>query len=639
MLGVAAAAAVAIPIAALAGPGSPEAPDLRADAPENPFLELYDDSAQHNLGIGDRLLIRFDGFVTNVGDGPLEISGNPQISDPGNDAGTRQRARDSITGNVDHVVGNPEVIYETADGHNHFHLQKVMRYSLWNQDRTAEVAPGQKVGFCLYDSEFAPQPRPPADPFVYTGAVTQFCDQNNPGTTDLVMGTSVGWRDVYDSGLSFQWVDVSNVAPGIYSLASEADPENRIWEGGGSYENNPRAFTPGNVTVPGYVAQPVSAPIDGATTVTLAAQNVGGVSNLRFKITAAPQHGTLNRAVGVEFTDPNVVYTPGGPGKPSDGFSYVAYRSDSQYPLNPPAATASLAGDDVAVAISGVPPRLIATTSAQLAANVTNGPNGVTWAVDGVVGGNATVGTITPQGLYVAPAVPPPGGSVVIRATSVDNPSVFAEAGIGIDPVPEPLPAPSPTETGPPTGTTTTTKALISKPVVYRRGRNLYARVDSGADGKVAIIGKHGRRTVGRCNTNLLNGQRFTCRMRLTKKQARTAHAISVTAIMRADDGRKKGTRTRLTTASKLAGPTARVRGRKITVTSRVSQDGTVKAEIFARGKRVAVCTRFQRAGTRFRCTRTLPKGVTPKQVRVKMTLSKRGSSKVLGRKVLAARR
>ena len=47
----------------------------------------------------------------------------------------------------------PRILYETQDGHNHFHLQKIARYSLWNQARTAEVAPGQKVGFCLEDTQ------------------------------------------------------------------------------------------------------------------------------------------------------------------------------------------------------------------------------------------------------------------------------------------------------------------------------------------------------------------------------------------------------------------------------------------------------------------------------------------------------
>ena len=50
-----------------------------------------------------------------------------------------------------------EVLYVNADGHHHFHLQHVAKYSLWNASRTAEVAPAQKVGFCLEDSEHEDQ--------------------------------------------------------------------------------------------------------------------------------------------------------------------------------------------------------------------------------------------------------------------------------------------------------------------------------------------------------------------------------------------------------------------------------------------------------------------------------------------------
>ncbi len=87
LLGVSAIAAAAVPVLTIANGAAPLAPDLRADPPENISQpELY----QTATGIGaGRLLVRFDGFVTNVGQGPIEISGNPQVT--GN-AGLHQRA-------------------------------------------------------------------------------------------------------------------------------------------------------------------------------------------------------------------------------------------------------------------------------------------------------------------------------------------------------------------------------------------------------------------------------------------------------------------------------------------------------------------------------------------------------------------
>jgi hypothetical protein len=96
------------------------------------------------------------------------------------------------------------------------------------------------------------------------------------------------------------------------------------------------------------------------------------------------------------------------------------------------------------VAISGAPSSLSVGTSAQLTATVTGGTGGVTWAVNGVAGGNSTVGTISSSGLYQAPATVPPGGAVTIRATSVSAPTAFDELQITIVDPGGPTPAPNP---------------------------------------------------------------------------------------------------------------------------------------------------------------------------------------------------
>jgi len=54
----------------------------------------------------------------------------------------------------------------------------------------------------------------------------------------------------------------------------------------------------------------------------------------------------------------------------------------------------------------------------QLTAYVQLSPNTVTWTVDGIAGGDSTVGTISSTGLYLAPAAPPASGTVSVRATS-----------------------------------------------------------------------------------------------------------------------------------------------------------------------------------------------------------------------------
>jgi large repetitive protein len=61
-----------------------------------------------------------------------------------------------------------------------------------------------------------------------------------------------------------------------------------------------------------------------------------------------------------------------------------------------------------------------------------NDNTNVTWSVNSVVGGNATVGTVTTQGLYTAPANALNSSSVAVTATSVADTSKFATATVTI---------------------------------------------------------------------------------------------------------------------------------------------------------------------------------------------------------------
>src|SRR5262245_61372826 len=54
--------------------------------------------------------------------------------------------------------------------------------------------------------------------------------------------------------------------------------------------------------------------------------------------------------------------------------------------------------------------------SRQFSAYVPISPNTITWSVNGIVGGDATVGTISPAGLYQPPAVIPAANVLTIAA-------------------------------------------------------------------------------------------------------------------------------------------------------------------------------------------------------------------------------
>ena len=172
----------------------------------------------------------------------------------------------------------------------------------------------------------------------------------------------------------------------------------------------------------------------------------------RFRIVTLPAHGTLRSgstvlAAGSVVTSASLSYTPASGYSGPDDFTFSAFDSTSPFPRQPAAASVSLTVGDQptgpSVAISGAPPTLQVGTSAQLTATVTNGPPDVTWSVNGVAGGNATVGTVSSSGLYRAPDAVPPGGSATVRATSTGTPTAFAEVVIGIEPAPPPEPSPA----------------------------------------------------------------------------------------------------------------------------------------------------------------------------------------------------
>ena len=87
----------------------------------------------------------------------------------------------------------------------------------------------------------------------------------------------------------------------------------------------------------------------------------------------------------------------------------------------------------VNVAVSPSSATLNTGASLQFSATVAGSSNtAVTWTVNNLAGGNATVGTISGAGFYTAPAAVPNPASVTIRATSVADATAFSTANISV---------------------------------------------------------------------------------------------------------------------------------------------------------------------------------------------------------------
>jgi hypothetical protein len=478
-------------------------PDLIADTPENisspqiasgPYLP------------GNRLIIRFDGFVTNVGAGYLQLKGNPQV--PGD---VRQYAEPQ-GGGAGVPLGAPEVKFEYADGHNHFHFMRAMRYSIWNDDRTAEAAPASKIGFCIYNSETATthETVTPGNPHGATRWIVgapgdNFCQQNNPGSGALDMGIDPGFRDVYDQTLAFQWVDASNVAPGVYWVAAQADPDNQIQET--NEGNNGITFGDVPVTIPGYTPRGIGKTVKkNPIPIDMSAGDFGGTGDLRFKVTSLPKHGKINVALNAVTTNPRIVFTPDKGYAGPDKFTYTAYDASFEFPLVKPQAAVTLAvGADagVAVGISGAPRKLYAGTGVKLKSKVVgSGSKAVRWSVNGVVGGNRKAGFISKKGLYIAPPKRPKGGTVRIRATSVLSSRRFDQVKIKILKSPKRLPI---------VGTRTGAFKGTFGAKLWNLRKQVHVATLARTPGVVSVKITNGSRTLKTCRAQVNGTQTFVC--------------------------------------------------------------------------------------------------------------------------------
>jgi hypothetical protein len=298
-------------------------PDLVAPEPTSPQVGTW------TLADGqDHLLVRFDGYIHNVGAGALEIRGSNPVN--GVMTTTGQRIYQSGGGFRDDNSRHPQIYFENNDAHNHWHLRNAARFSVWNESGTAEVAVGAKVGFCLQDVDhvdaFGPGNR------VYSSAATAYCEQGSPGASSVYEGISRGWEDVYAAKLPFQWVDLSDVAPGRYRIGEAVDPDNFVIESNEA-DNGP-TLAPDPITVPGYVAASGAVTAAHAQPIVLGAVPYGSPGPYQFKIESAPGHGTLNAPAGAPLTGNQVVYapTPGFAG--ADKFTFSVRDTSSPYPIH-----------------------------------------------------------------------------------------------------------------------------------------------------------------------------------------------------------------------------------------------------------------------------------------------------------------
>lgn len=180
---------------------------------------------------------------------------------------------------------------------------------------------------------------------------------------------------------------------------------------------------PASVSVNAGRTQQFSASITGSTN-TAVAWSVNGVAGGNAAL------GTIS-ASGL-YTAPAAVPTPAT-------VSVQATSAANPSSVGTAAVTILAPAPTVNVTVSPASATVAPQATLLLAATVTGHANtAVTWSVNGIAGGNATIGTVSAAGLYTAPATIPSPSQVTVRATSVVNPSTGANAALTIAGPPNP---------------------------------------------------------------------------------------------------------------------------------------------------------------------------------------------------------
>lgn len=200
-------------------------PDLEMSAP----FDLHVD----HRSIAGHVLLRATSSVNNIGTGPIELRAHRPADRPWTveQAIYDSRGRRHLFATKSRLVfklvpgyryGNP-----TIGTYSYWKVSHIAAFQLWSVDARFRavrlVRVGPKVDYCLRDLiRTRPSARSPTIP------VYPECSLNS-GLRSDVLGTSVGWSDVYPYDYPQQWIDVTGLR-GRFAFVMIADPRGLFQE-------------------------------------------------------------------------------------------------------------------------------------------------------------------------------------------------------------------------------------------------------------------------------------------------------------------------------------------------------------------------------------------------------------------------
>ncbi|MGI8998961.1 MAG: S-layer homology domain-containing protein, partial [Candidatus Limnocylindria bacterium] len=112
-----------------------------------------------------------------------------------------------------------------GDGHNHWHVRDLATYELQNTAATIKRT-GEKRGFCFFDNEEFDLTKPDAPQWPQYAVE----DCGKLADTSITMGLSIGWGDRYAYTLPDQYINITGLPSGEYTLTATADDQGFLRE-------------------------------------------------------------------------------------------------------------------------------------------------------------------------------------------------------------------------------------------------------------------------------------------------------------------------------------------------------------------------------------------------------------------------